>query len=339
MQNAISKPTPGATDFARTVAEAAGDLAALRAALNGIIVGQEALIADLVTALVAGGHVLIEGLPGLGKTNLAKAATAALGVRLGRVQCTPDLLPADITGSEVLTPDNRFEFRPGPVFANLLLVDEINRATPRTQAALLEAMQERQVTCGNSRHVLPLPFWVIATQNPIELEGTFPLPEAQLDRFLFRVDVPFPSPGDLRRLLDTSLDREPSDELAACMSGERALEIRDVARQLLVSTPVRDAAIALILGTQPSSPLAGDAAREHIRYGASPRALQGLIRAARVRALMAGRAQVGFGDLAATAAPVLAHRILLRTQSELAGVTVTSLLEDLLGEWRARHCA
>ena len=325
-------------DFSHTMNSIGRDISALQDTLDRVIVGQEALIGDILIAVFAGGHVLLEGLPGLGKTHLAKAVSAALGVELGRVQCTPDLLPADITGSEILVGDSRdIEFRHGPVFANLLLVDEINRATPRTQAALLEAMQEQQVTYAGMRYPLPQPFWVIATQNPIELEGTFPLPEAQLDRFLFKIIVSYPSAESLDRLLDTSLDSEPADALRPLITKERTTEIRDAARQVLVAEPVKKAAIAMVLGTQPESESAMRVAQEHIRYGASPRALQALIRAARVRALFAGRAQADFEDLEAVALPVLSHRILLTTNSELEGVTVPSVLHELLREWRSAH--
>jgi MoxR-like ATPase len=312
----------------------------LRSLLNRVIVGQGELVTQLITAVFAGGHVIIEGLPGLGKTHLAKAIAAALGLQWARVQCTPDLLPADVTGAEIyLTASggaSSFEFRPGPVFAQLVLVDEINRATPRTQAALLEAMQERQVTHAGATHPLPNPFCVLATQNPIELEGTYPLPEAQLDRFMFKLLVPYPARESLRQLLDVSLDAEPSDTLEPIASAADVLRIMRLARTVLLGDRCKEAAIELVMATQPETAGATSDARRHIRYGASPRALQALVRAARVRALMANRSHVDVEDLDAVALPVMRHRVLLRLESELDGLDAESTLASIIDAWRRR---
>jgi MoxR-like ATPase len=312
------------------------DLSRLKRALNGVIVGQEKLIDDLLIAVFAGGHVLLEGLPGLGKTHLVKALAAGMGLPPARIQCTPDLMPADITGSEILARDDggqqRLEFRPGPIFAPVLLVDEINRATPKAQAALLEAMQEYQVTYAGKRYPLSRPFWVIATQNPIELEGTYPLPEAQLDRFMVKIAVEYPSRGALRSMLGVSLDDEPADHLDPVLSRGRVDAILAQAREAVIASALKEAAVKLVLATHPDDQHAHALARQHIRYGASPRGLQALLRAARVAALLDGRPQVAFDDLHRVALPVLRHRVLLRMESELDGVEIDAVLAQLVRE-------
>ncbi len=320
---------------------ASADLRRLQETLEQTIVGQHPVVLELIMALFSGGHILLEGLPGLGKTHLIKALAGSLEMDMSRVQCTPDLMPSDITGSEILLTDPQgrqvLNFRKGPIFSNLVLVDEINRATPKTQAALLEAMQEAQVTHAGEQHRLPRPFWVAATQNPIEIEGTYPLPEAQLDRFLMQIKVAYPDSDALLTLLDISLDDEPSNHLEPVMSQERVKEIMTLIQRVVIAQPLKQAAVDLILATLPGGRGASPLAERHFRYGASPRGLQALLRAARVHAILAERAHVGLDDIQRVALPVLRHRVLLNIESELEGVDMDGILLQLLESWRNAH--
>ena len=305
-----------------------GRIGELRADLEQQIIGQSALIDDLLVALLAGGHVLLEGLPGLGKTELVKSLARGLGVDFKRIQFTPDLMPADVIGTRII--DERadglqFRFERGPVFANLLLADEINRTTPRTQSALLEAMQEGRVTLGDGSHELPRPFCVVATQNPIELEGTYPLPEAQLDRFLFKLTVAQPSTADLVEILDATTSdghfvAEPR------LTASEVVEFQQLARSVLCGRHLLTFVANLLAATHPD-PAVDDATRRLVRYGASPRAGQAIVLAAKARALLDGRPAVSREDIDASLVPALRHRVVLTFEAESEGRDVESLID------------
>jgi MoxR-like ATPase len=304
---------------------------ALETELARLIVGQHELVRDTVIALIAGGHVLLEGVPGLGKTVLVRSLGQVLSMSFARVQFTPDLMPADIVGTNVIgEADGHREFRyqAGPIFANLVLADEINRATPKTQSALLEAMQERTVTVGTQTRPLPSPFFVLATQNPIELEGTYPLPEAQLDRFFFKVLVPFPSEHDLLEIARRTTG-ESTPELKPVADGGAVLAAQRIAREVPIAEHVLAYAARVIGATHPDR-TALDSVRRYVRWGASPRGMQTLVLAAKVRALLEGRYNVAFDDLNAVARPALRHRIFLQFEAEADGITTDRLIDELL---------
>ncbi len=307
-------------------------VAELRASLNRQVLGQETLVDDLLCAILAGGHVLLEGLPGLGKTMLVRALGRGLGLVSSRIQFTPDLMPSDVTGTSVIDDaggQRSFRFQRGPIFAGLVLADEINRATPKTQSAMLEAMQEGAVTVAGESHRLPEPFHVVATQNPIELEGTFPLPEAQLDRFLFKLEVGTPSTDAMVRIL-TETTRATVEPETTRLATADLLRLQRLAREVLCGTHLIRFVAELVAQTHPRSPTAGDRTRRFVRYGASARAGQAIILGAKARALLAGRAAVVREDLEACLLPALRHRVLLGYEAEATEVGVA----DLLTEWR-----
>jgi MoxR-like ATPase len=289
-------------------------------------------VEGVVDALLAGGHVLLEGVPGLGKTALVRALAEALDLTFSRVQFTPDLMPADITGTNIIVEDagggRRFEFQPGPVFANILLADEINRATPKTQSALLEAMQDRSVTVGRHSHELAPPFFVLATQNPVELEGTYPLPEAQLDRFLFKLRVGAPSRDELHAILDRTTGAPPV-AMKPILGRARVLELQRLIREVPVARPVQDFAVRLIEASHPTASAIPDI-RKYLRFGSSPRGAQAIMLAAKVRALRERRFSPSFADVRAVATPSLRHRLLLNFDGEAEAIDTDALVATLL---------
>jgi MoxR-like ATPase len=310
-------------------------LGAIRTEVRKIIVGQDDVVDHLLLTLLVGGHCLITGMPGTAKTLLVRTLAAALGLKFKRIQFTPDLMPTDVTGTDIIEEDittghRRWTFVPGPIFTNVLLADEVNRTPPKTQAALLEAMQEHSVTVRGTTHQLSPPFFVLATQNPIELEGTYPLPEAQLDRFLFNVLLDYLTPEDEMEVVDRNTSRMDLPDIAACTTAEEIMQFQWLVRQVPLSKEVREDAVMLIRATRPTESVAPDAVRRYVRYGASVRATQFLCLAAKARALMAGRYHVTGEDLRALALPVLRHRVLTNYQAESDGKAVDDVLREVI---------
>jgi MoxR-like ATPase len=309
------------------------DFQRLRREIGKVIVGQDDIVEGTLTALIAGGHVLLEGVPGLGKTLLVRTLADALHLKFQRIQFTPDLMPADLIGTNVVLESpgggKKFEFQRGPVFANIVLADEINRATPKTQSALLEAMQEHSVTVAGQTHRLPEPFFVMATQNPLEMEGTYPLPEAQLDRFMFKLLVKFPSAADIETILDRTTEAiHPRAE--AIFDGERILALAELVRRIPVAAEIRRYGIALVMATHPEHELAAPLTKQFVRYGSSPRGAQALILGAKLRAILDQRYHVSREDLRAVAPMTLRHRLILNFEGQAEGVQADQVIENVL---------
>ena len=308
---------------------------AIEQEVGKVIVGQRNLIHQVLVALVAGGNVLLEGVPGLGKTVLVRTLADVIDCQFSRVQFTPDLMPADIIGTNILNEDEHgrraFEFQPGPVFANLLLADEINRATPKTQSALLESMQEGTVSVARTIYELPKPFFVLATQNPLEMEGTYPLPEAQLDRFFFKLEVGFPTAAELIAISDrTTSGIDPN--VGRVADAQDILAMQHLARQTPIATHVTAYAVRILRATHPDNPEAVPLVKRYVRYGGSPRALQAMILAGKIMALLDGRYNVAFRDIRTAALPALRHRLILNFDGEAEGISPDAIVAGVLEE-------
>ncbi|PZD96238.1 AAA family ATPase [Paenibacillus sambharensis] len=305
----------------------------IRQEIGKVIVGQQETVEQLLWCLVAGGHALLEGIPGLGKTMLIRTIADTLDLQFSRIQFTPDLMPSDITGTQLVEfgTEGRtsYRFQPGPIFGNLILADEINRATPKTQSALLEAMQEKTVTAGGATHSLPQPFFVLATQNPVEQEGTYPLPEAQLDRFLLKINVSYPSREELKEIVQRTTSAEQA--AASCVGDAELLKtVQAYAKEVLLAEEVLEAAVQMILLSHPHEAAAPDLVRQYVRYGSGPRGVQALVAIGKVRALLAGRLHVSRQDIREAAVPVLRHRLVLGYEGLASGISQDEIARQII---------
>lgn len=301
--------------------------------LSKVIVGQTELIQDLLICLLCGGHALIEGVPGLGKTLIVKTLSQVLDLKYSRIQFTPDLMPADILGTNIVNEDEKghryFEFYKGPIFGQIILADEINRATPKTQSALLEAMQEGSITVFGTKYTLEPPFIVLATQNPIEMEGTYPLPEAQIDRFFFKLKIEYPTSDQLNEIIEkTTEDYEP--KVNKVIDTDTILEMKTLVKQVPMAEHVKDYAIRLVLASHPNGQYSIEMVKQYVRFGSSPRGVQGLVMAGKVKALLEGRYNASYEDIRKVARPALRHRVLLNLRGEAEGINEDDIIEDIL---------
>jgi MoxR-like ATPase len=307
--------------------------------LAKIIVGQNLLIKHLFTCLLSGGHALIEGVPGLGKTLIVRSLSKILDLKYSRIQFTPDLMPADILGTNIVKEDGEgsryFEFYKGPIFGQLILADEINRASPKTQSALLEAMQEEKVTVFGTKYHLEPPFMVLATQNPIEMEGTYPLPEAQVDRFFFKIKISYPDQNELLEIIDKTTE-DYKYELRGVIGADSILEMKSLVRQIPIASHVKDYAIRLVLASHPDNPHATEQIKQYVLFGASPRGVQSLILAGKVNAVVEGRYNVSLEDISEVAKAALRHRIVLNIRGETEGIDVDNVIEEIIESVKTR---
>ena len=305
---------------------------ALKSEIGKFIVGQEDIVEKVLIAIIAGGHILLEGVPGLGKTTLVNTIAKVMQLDFKRIQFTPDLLPADVLGTNIIAEQNgqkEFVFQKGPVFTNILLADEINRATPKTQSALLETMQEKTVTVANTTHVLDKPFFVLATQNPLEMDGTYPLPEAQLDRFFFKLTVEMPSHDDFLKILDRTTGIE-EPQLNAIVNGETIIKMSQVACQVPISDELKDYLIKIVVATHPEKPGAHPDVKRYVRYGVSPRAAQSILMGARIHALINKRCYVSKEDIDQVAIPAMRHRMILSFEGQAEAISTDKIVEDII---------